>query len=35
MLEEQARAEKAEFEEVIRKQRETRELEEKLEKERK
>lgn len=35
MLEEQARAEKAEFEAVIRKQREVRELEERLEQERK
>lgn len=35
MLEEQARAEKAEFESAIRKQKEIRELEEKLEHERK
>lgn len=35
MLEEQARAEKSEFETVIRKQKEVRELEEKLENERK
>lgn len=35
MLEEQARAEKAEFEAVIRKQKEVRELEERLENERK
>ena len=35
MLEEQARAEKAEFEEVLRKQKEVKEMEEKLERERK
>ena len=35
MLEEQARAEKAEFEEVLRKQREVREIEQKLENEKK